>query len=58
MVAGANGEPGPSAHLLVEEESNSGDASVIIHLLRVVEGAAWEIESSRKTATYTCAQVV
>lgn len=57
-VAGANGQPGPSARFLVEEESISGDDSVIIHLLRVVEEAAWESLSSRETATYTCAQVV
>ncbi|KAF0028339.1 hypothetical protein F2P81_019426 [Scophthalmus maximus] len=55
-VAGANGQPGPSARFLVEEESISGDDSVIIHLLRVVEEAAWESLSSRETATYTCAQ--
>lgn len=56
-VAGASGEPGPGARLLAGEESSSGDASVITHLLRVVEEAAWETLSSRKTATYTHAQV-
>lgn len=57
-VAGANGGPGLSARFLVEEESSSGDASVITRPLRVVGEAAWESLNSRKTATYTCAQVV
>lgn len=57
-VAGANGKPGPSVRLLAVEGSSPGNASVIIHLLRVVEEAAWESMSSRKTATYTHAQVV
>lgn len=58
MVVGANGGPGLSARYLVEEESSSGDASVITRPLRVVGEAAWELLNSRKTATYTCAQVV
>ena len=58
MVAGANGGSGLSVHFLVEEESSSGDASVITHPLRVVGEAVWESLNSRKTATHTCAQVV
>lgn len=57
-VAGANGGPGLSAHFLVEEESSSGDASVITRPRRAAGEAAWESLNNRKTATYTCAQVV
>lgn len=56
-AAGANGEPGPSARFLVEEESSSGDDSAIIRLLRAEDEAAQETVSSRKTATHTPAQV-
>lgn len=57
-VAGATGDPGLSAHFLAMEGSRLGDASVIIHFLRVVEEAAWESPSSRNAVTYTHAQVV
>lgn len=56
-VAGANGGPGLSARCHVEGGSSSGDASVITPPLRAVGGAAWESLNSRKTATYTSAQV-
>ncbi|KAA8580474.1 hypothetical protein FQN60_013432, partial [Etheostoma spectabile] len=58
MVAGANGGPGPSARSLVEEESSSGDASVITRPLRAVGEAVLESLNSRKIATYTCAQTL
>ena len=57
MAAGANGQPGPTARFHAEEESSLGDASVIIHLPRAVEEAAWESLSSRKIAIYTHVQV-
>lgn len=57
-VAGANGVPGLSAHFLVEEESSSGNASVITRLLRLVGEAALELLNRRNPATFTSAQVV
>ncbi len=57
-VAGANGVPGLSARFLVEEESSSGNASVITRLLRLVGEAALELLNRRKPATFINAQVV
>lgn len=57
MVAGADGDPGPSAHFLAEVDSSPGNGSATIRLLRVVEEAAWESVSSGKSATHCSVQV-
>lgn len=55
MVDGVSGEPGLSAHFLVEADTSLGDASVITRLLRVVGGGALVSQSSRNSATHTFA---